>query len=70
MAGNVGVAIGISLLSHASPEIQCTSGLNTAILFYGCWRMSVNIDDVIVKLDMVENIGLAVGISLIAYSEM
>ena len=38
MVENVGVAIEISLLSHASPDIQCTSGLNAAIL------MSVNVD--------------------------
>ncbi len=56
MVENVGVAIGISLLSHASPEIQCTSGLNAAILFSGCWRMLVNVDDGTVELGMVENI--------------
>ena len=33
MIENVGVAIDISLLSHASPEIQCTSGLNAAFCF-------------------------------------
>ncbi len=52
-----GVAIQISLLSHASPEIQCTSGLNAAILFSGCRQMSVNVDDVTVELGMVENMG-------------
>ncbi len=57
MVGNVGVAIDISLLSHASPEIQCTSGLNAAILFSGCRRMSVNVDDATVELGMVENMG-------------
>ena len=44
MVENVGVAIDISLLSHASPEIQCTSGLNAAILFLavgGCRSMSM-----------------------------
>ncbi len=56
MGENVGVAIEISLLSHSSPEIQCTSGLNAAILFSGCQRMSVNVDDGTVELGMVENI--------------
>ncbi len=70
MAGIVGVAIGISLLSHASPEIQCTSGLNADILFSGCRRMSVNVEDGTVELGMaVENMGVAAGISLIACPE-
>ncbi len=63
------VAIHISFLSHASPEIQCTSCLNAAILFSGCWRMSVNVDDGTVELGMVENMGVAVGISLITCPE-
>ncbi len=67
---NVGIAIDIPLLSHASPEIQCTSGLNTAILFSGCRHMLVNVDDAIVELGMVENMGVAVGISLITCPEM
>ncbi len=65
MVVNVGVAIDISLLSHASPEIQCTSGLSAAILFSGCRQMSVNVDDATVELSMVENMGVAVGMSLI-----
>ncbi len=69
MVDNVGVAIDISLLSHASPEIRCTSGLNAAILFSGCRRMSVNVDDATVELGMVENMGVAVGISLITCPE-
>ncbi len=68
MVENVGVAIDISL-SHASPEIQCTSGLNAAILFSGCRRMSVNVDDATVELLIVENMGVAVGISLITCPE-
>jgi len=64
MVENVGVAIDISLLSHASPEIQCISGLNAAICF---WLSAdvVNVDDATVELGMVEIWGLAVGISLI-----
>ena len=64
----VGVAIEISLLSHAIPEIQCTSGIYAAILFFGCRRMSVNVDDVTIELGMVENLAVAVGISLITCS--
>ena len=59
MVENVGVALDISLLSHASPEIQCTSGLSAAILFSGCRRMSVNVDDAAVELGMVENMGVS-----------
>ena len=69
MVENVGGAIEMSLLSHASPEIQCTSGLNAAILLSGCRRMSVNVDDVTVELGMVENMGVAVGMSLITCPE-
>ncbi len=57
MVENVGESIEMLLLSHASPEIQCTSGLNAAILFSGCRRMSVNVDDRTVELGMVENMG-------------
>ena len=62
-------AIAISLLCHAYPEIQCNSGLNAAILFSGCRRMSVNVDDGTVELGMVENMRVAVGISLITCPE-
>ena len=64
MVENVGAAIDISLLSHASPEIRCTSGLNAAILCSGGRRMSDNVD-VTVELGMVENMGVAVEISLV-----
>ncbi len=63
MVENVGLAIEMSLLSHASPKIQCTSGLNAAILFSGCRRMSVNVDGVTVELGMIENMRVAVEIS-------
>ena len=33
---NVGVAVGISLISHSVPEKHCTSGLKSAILIYDC----------------------------------
>jgi len=50
-------------------EIQCTSGLNAAILFSGCRQMSVNVGDATVELGMVENMGVAIGISLITCPE-
>jgi hypothetical protein len=33
---NIGVATGISLISQFGPKIQCTSGLQAAILISGC----------------------------------
>ncbi len=69
VVASVGVALEISLLSHSSPEIQCTSGLNAGILFYGCRRMPDNVDGVTVELVIVENMGVAVGISLITCPE-
>ena len=35
MVENVGVAVGISLISHSVPEIRRTSGLQFAILNFG-----------------------------------
>ena len=35
MVENVGVAVGISVISHSILEIQCTSGLTSAILNSG-----------------------------------
>ncbi len=64
---NVGVAIDISLLYH--DRYKCTSGLNAAILFSGCRRMSVSVDDGAVEFGMIENMGVAVGISLITCPE-
>jgi len=32
MVENVGVTVGISVISHSIPEMQCTSGLESAIL--------------------------------------
>ncbi len=57
MVENVGAANEISLISHASPGIQCTSGLNAAILFSDCRQMSVNVDDATVELGMCQNMG-------------
>jgi len=69
MVENMGVAVVISLLSDSDQMILCTSGLKSAILFSGCRRMSVNVDSVTVELRMVENMGVAVGISLITCPE-
>ncbi len=60
-----GEAIESSFLSHANPEILCTSGLSASILFSDCRRMSVNVDGVTVELGIIENMEAAVGISLI-----
>jgi len=57
MIENVGLAIEISLLAHATSEIQCTSGLNAAILFFWLSVDIVNIDDVTIELGMVEKYG-------------
>ena len=40
MVENVGVAVGISLLSYSLTEIQSTFGVLTAILFYASHLMS------------------------------
>ena len=45
MVENVGVAVGISLLSYPVPEIQSTSGILTAILFSASQLMSANMEN-------------------------
>jgi len=45
MVENVGVAVGISLLSYPVTEIQSTSGVLTAILFSGSQLMSANMEN-------------------------
>ena len=46
MVENVGVAIGISSISHSVPEIQFTSGLESAILNYGGQLTSANVGSI------------------------
>ena len=45
MVENVGVAVGISLLSYPVTEIQSTSGILTAILFSASQLMSANMEN-------------------------
>ena len=48
----------------SDPDKQCTSGLQTAILNSGSWPMSDNVGSTTGVSSMVENVGVAVGISL------
>ena len=68
MVENVGLAIGILMICHSVPEIQCTSGLQSAILNCASRSTSGNVGSVIIDPGMVENMGVAVGISLICHS--
>ena len=68
MVENVGVAVGISVICHSIPEIQCTSGLQTAILNCDSRPMSGNVGNVTIDSGMVEIAGVAVGISVICHS--
>jgi len=65
---NVGLAVGISLITHSISEIQCTSGLQSAILNLGSRPKWGNVGSVTNESGVVENVGLAVGISLITHS--
>jgi len=71
MVENVGVAVGISTISHSVPEKHSTSGLESAILKHVVvWRrsMSDRVSSVTVDSGMAENVGEAVGISTISHS--
>ncbi len=63
MVDNVGVGLGISQISHSVPEIQCTSGLESAILNFRGRRMSGNVGSGIAESGMVDNVGVGLGIS-------
>jgi len=65
---NVGLADGISLITHSIPEIQSTSGLQSAILNSGSRPTSGNVGSVTSESGVVEDVGLADGISLITHS--
>jgi hypothetical protein len=68
---NVRVAVGISAICHSIPEIQSTSGLQSAILIIlNCATRptSGNVGSVTISSGMVENVGKAVGISVICHS--
>jgi len=64
MAENVGLAVGMSLIAHSIPEIQSTSGLQSAILNSDSRPTSCNVGSVISESGVVETVRLAVGISL------
>ncbi len=68
MVENAGVAVGISLISHSIPEIQRTSGLQSANLNVDSRTTSDNVGNVTNQSGMVENVGVAVGISLLSHS--
>jgi hypothetical protein len=68
MVENAGVAVEISVICHSIPEIQCTSGLQSAILNCASRLTSDNVGSVTIDLGMVENAGVAVGISVICHS--
>ena len=56
------------MLSHSIPEIQCTSGLHSAILNCGSRPTSDNVGSVTDDSGVVENAGVAVGISVLSHS--
>ena len=56
------------MICHSVPEIQCTSGLQSAILNSGSRQTSDNVGSVTIDSGMVENVGLAVGMSMICHS--
>ena len=71
MVENVGIAIGISVISHSIPEVLCTAGLKSAILKHVIgWRraMSDNVGRVTIDSGMVDYVGVAFGISTISHS--
>ena len=68
MVKNVGIAVGISVICHSIPEIQCNSGLLAAILNCASRQTSGNVGSVTIDPGMVENMGVAVGISVICHS--
>ena len=68
MVENVTVAVGISVICHSIPEIQCTSGLQSAIFNTGSRPTSDNVGSVTIDPGTVENVRVAVGISMICHS--
>ena len=65
MVENMGVAVGISMICHSVPEIQCTSGLLSAILNLASRLTSDNVGRhqamlvvfSLIRVCMVENVG-------------
>jgi len=60
---NGGIVIGNSFIRHSNPEIQCTSGLQTTTLNSDRWPTSDSVGSITGESSMVENVGVAVGIS-------
>jgi len=60
----VGIALGISLISHPMPEMQCTSGLPSSVLTSGSPALSDNVRN---ESRMLENVGIAKRISLMSH---
>ena len=65
---NMVVAVGISVICHSIPEIKCTSGLLSVILNCASPPTSDNVNIVTIDLGTVENVGVAVGFSMICHS--
>ena len=49
------------------PKMQCTSGLPSSVLTSGSPAISHNVRNIVIQSGMVENEGIAVGISLITH---
>jgi hypothetical protein len=67
MVLNVGLAIEILLVSHPMLEMQYTSGLLSSVLTSGGPAISDNVRNIAIESGMLENMGIAVRISLISY---
>ena len=63
---NVGLAVGISLISHPMPEMQYTSGLVSSVSTSGAPAISDNVKIIVIESGMLQNVGIAVRISLIS----
>ena len=58
----------LSVICHSIPEMQCTSGLHSAILNCGSRPTLDNVGNVTDDSGVVENVGVAVGISVLSHS--
>ena len=67
MVLDVGLTFGILLISHPVPEVQYTSGLLSSVLTSGGLVISHNVRYIVIELGMLENVGIAVRITLISY---
>jgi len=60
------IAIEISLISHPIPDMQCTSGLSLSVLASVSLAISDNVRNIVIESGMIENVDIAVEISLIS----